>query len=186
MFDLDKIAIETITEIEHHLQWKFLQELYFGGAEVQPHIPTMPVEQSPIREQIALLVRCANGWMREDARRSEVAETIQSLCETLFSNALFGSYEIPSQFWQTDLGKAIQHCQTWLHGEDLITLSEAAQIIRGGAGEADLISINGYIKRGTLRTFIDPDEPNPQRATRVLRGEAEAIRNAKLKGVSNA
>lgn len=186
MFNSKEIILEVVGAMLRHLQTQ-LGELYFGGAEIQPLIPVShwqiaPYEQSPIAEQIALLVQVANGEYAPASESDasivgEIAETIQNLCETLFVTP-FGanSYEIPASFWNTPLGQVVMHCQLWLRSDELISLSEAAHLLRGSAEGRHLVYINDLIKRGKLTRYSDPHEANPQRAGRVSRAEVEALK----------
>lgn len=53
---------------------------------------------------------------------------------------------------------------------ELITITAAAKLL-GVSTQA----ISMRIRTGTLTSYTDPDEPNPQRATRVLRAEVEKL-----------
>lgn len=55
---------------------------------------------------------------------------------------------------------------------DLITIREAADLL-GISTQA----VRGHIDRGNLTAYQDRNEPNPQRRTRVRRGEIEALRS---------
>lgn len=174
MFDANEIARSTINQVESKLR-EILHELYFGGATIQPHLPTIPIQQSPLKDQITLLVNIANGDYAEEP--GIVAETIQSICETLFvAPAGAYSYEIPEGFWKTPLGQVVMRCQLWLHHDELLTISEAAQLLRGSTDKADLMFIRRAIDSGKLTAYTDPGEPNPTRATRLSRAEVEALK----------
>jgi hypothetical protein len=177
-FNPDRISIDTIFAVQNHLRWT-AESLYFGGAEIVPNlaVSTSPAEQSPLRERIELLCKIANGDYVDNPHI--VAKTIQSVCETLFTTA-YGSYQIPNSFWQTALGQVIQHCCVWLHGDELITISEAARLLYADTSQRAIMRVQRLLKRGDLQRFIDPDEPNPQRATRVLRSEVEVLKNGQI------
>lgn len=120
----------------------------------------------------------ANGCVGDDgnALYDTVSEALDDLISMLFRGSWNGE-EIPVEFWDTDFGQLVQRVSMWLECDELITLSEAAMILRGSCEDRDLIAVNGYIKRGRLNEFTDPDEPNPQRARRVRKSEVEAIRS---------
>lgn len=84
----------------------------------------------------------------------------------LFSHAWNGNV-IDPEFWQSEIGQAILKVRLWLDNDELITLKEAAIILRGNAESRDLVWINDQIKKGKLTRYIDSDEPNPQRSGRV-------------------
>lgn len=178
MFDAEKLTLEIVSRVMHHMTWKYLHQLWFVAPDVlsasaQPH----PVEQSPLREIIHTLCRVVNDQPERDEQTVyEVMDMTQSLVETLYSTALDGSYIVPEHFWTTEIGKLIMLAQVWAFGDELITLSEAAKILRGTAEDRDLVYVNDQIKRGRLTRYTDPDEPNPQRAGRVSRQQVEALK----------
>lgn len=171
MFNAESIIAETITAVQQQ-QERLAQALYFSG--VEPVLPTQPLVQSPLRDQLELLVAVANGDHGHEP--GIVAETAQAVCEVLFTSAM--TYEIPSAFWRTELGQVIAHCQLWLRGDDLISITEAAQILRGDTKKADLMAVRRLIAHGALTEYFDPTEKNPVRQPRVSRTEVEALHNA--------
>lgn len=179
MFDADKITVEVVSNLLHHMQWRYLGQLWFAppdviGASSQPH----PAEQSPMREMIETLCRVVNEKPeRDDALTFEVMDMTQTIAETLYSAPLENSYTIPDSFWSSDLGQLIMQAQLWARGDQLITLSEAARILRGSAETRDLVYINDLITRGKLTRYIDPGEPNPQHAGRVSLQQVHALRD---------
>lgn len=178
IFDANKLSAEIISRVMHHMTWKYLNQLWFVAPDVlttsgQPH----PVEQSPLREIIHTLCRVVNEQPERDEQTVyEVMDMTQSLVETLYSNPLDGSYIVPEHFWTTELGQLIMLAQLWARGDELITLSEAAQILRGSVEDRDLVYVNDQIKRGRLTRYTEPDEPNPQRAGRVSRQQVETLK----------
>jgi hypothetical protein len=118
-----------------------------------------------------------NGFLVSDELYEHVSIALDDLMTMLHGSAWNGQ-EVPDEFWQSDFGKLVQAVQLWLEGDALITLREAAQVLRGSTEDRDLIAINGYIKRGKLTEFVDPSEPNPQKARRVRRGEVEGLKSS--------
>ena len=55
---------------------------------------------------------------------------------------------------------------------ELITIRESSDLL-GISTQA----VRGHIDRGNLTAYQDRNEPNPQRRTRVRRGEIEALRS---------
>lgn len=178
MFDADKLSAEIISRVMHHMTWRYLNQLWFVAPDVlrasaQPH----PVEQSPLREIIHTLCRVVNEQPERDEQTVyEVMDMTQTLTETIYSNALDSTYVVPEHFWMTEIGQLIMLAQLWASGDELITLSEAAKILRGSVEDRDLVYVNDQIKRGRLTRYADPDEPNPQRAGRVSRQQVEALK----------
>jgi len=178
MFDANKLSAAIISRVMNHMTWKYFNQLWFVAPDVlsasaQPH----PVEQSPLSEIIHTLCRVVNTQPeRDDATVFEIMDMTQTLAETLYSTPLDGSYSIPDHFWTTETGQLIALAQLWAQGDELITLSEAAKILRGASGDRDLVYINEQIRRGRLTRYTDPDETNPQRAGRVSRLQVEGLK----------
>jgi len=126
-------------------------------------------------EAVAAGQHGANGC--EDDRSSvydDVSLAVDYVLSALHSTA-WGTEEIPDDFWDTDIGRVIQHAQFWLECEELITITEAAMILRGSAEKRDLMSVAGFIERGVLRTINDPRENNPYRARRVYKSDVKNL-----------
>lgn len=174
MFDANKITAELVSQLMHHFQWHTGALLWFVAPTVtnQPH----PLEQSPVREYVETLCRVVNTQPeRDEGLEYEVLDITQTLAEGLCSLPWANGYEIPAEFWATDIGQLIIHAQLWARGDTLITLSEAARILRGASNDRDLVYVNALIERGQLTAYTDPTEPNPQRARRVSRADVEAL-----------
>lgn len=175
MFDATKIVQDITSRVMHHMTWQFMHQLYF----MPPQMP--PIEQSPLGEQIRQLCQVANGEIDRATADpmfvGETAEMVQSLMETLFSTPLINAYLIPESFWGTELGQVVQAVQLWLADDELITLSEAARILRGQAETRNLVYVRSLIDKGELTRYADPGEPNPQRAGRVRRSEVERLKD---------
>lgn len=142
------------------------------GVQV-PNIQPETLYNSALADQLAEIARLAAGEMDvETAIDIGVGKSIQDLCERLFTTPGTGySYRIPAEFWNTPIGTIIGKALFRLRGDELITMSEAAEIL--GIG---LSALSNRVSRGDLQAYRDPDEPNPQRSTRVLRSEVERLR----------
>lgn len=99
-----------------------------------------------------------------------VYEGIQGLVERMFGIPGQASYTIPQEFWQSDFGSMVMAAFMWSQGDELITVTQAAEI----SGKS-VASISNMAKRGRLRQYPDMRESNPQRRMRVLRSEIEAL-----------
>jgi hypothetical protein len=164
MFDKEKVAMQVTAALLAHYQelsWK----LYFAGTMDDA---VAPLEDSPIKQEIMLLVDVANGVSHHEG---EVAEALLSVVTTLEQ---VDAHRLPAQFEEI-----VQHVQLWLNRDDLITISEAATILRGSSSQKDIMSVKGYIERGKLTKYRDPREHNPQYASRVSRREVEALRDGR-------
>lgn len=182
MFDADRITRDVIQQMSGYLG-RFLRTLFPTG-ELPPALSETDWQAlldrpNALSNDIRRLVRVANGDIpadqADDLFMEDVQDSIRSVCKTLF--AAPGSphaYEIPPLFWGTELGRVVRHCQLWLRGDDLITYTEAAEIL---FPDADLqiarMRIKRMVERGELTAYIDPRENNPQHAARVSRQEVE-------------
>lgn len=163
MYYGEKIAIATIAGLQRRYQ-DIAEQLYFAGTNDDP---VLPFEDSPIKQRIMLLCDVANGHSKDEHL---VRDALLVVMTTL--------KHVPTYQQHPEMQAVIQHVRLWLNRDDLITLTEAAMILRGASEKRDLISINGYIKRGKLTAYTDPHEPNPTRSTRVSRKEVEFLRES--------
>ncbi|MCL4878139.1 MAG: hypothetical protein KJ064_15880 [Anaerolineae bacterium] len=134
---------------------------------------------SSLVQDIRLLTRIANGDipgdLADDDLMSDVSQAIESVCRALFTSPR--QYSVPSAFWNTELGTVIQHCQLWLRGDDLISYTEAAELLWPEEDiQAARMRIKRMVERGELTPYTDPRENNPQRAARVSREEVLSLR----------
>lgn len=177
MFDANKITAEIVMQMLDHFQWRTGALLWFAVPDVvsaanQPH----PLEQSPVRDYVETLCRIVNEQpARDEVLVAEVYDITQSLAEGLCSHAWGHGYEIPRSFWGTEIGQLIVRAQLWARGDELITLTDAALILRGAAENRDLVYVNKIIEAGKLTAYIDLNEPNRTKARRVSRADVEAL-----------
>jgi hypothetical protein len=117
------------------------------------------------------------GLKKRDRR--EVEDAIATILVLFLCPIYAYKYTIPPDFWQTELGIMIAKCQVAVHGENLITLTEATQMMYGDADgmgvtkKALLSRVKRMVLRGELTAYYDPNTANPQHATRVHRHEVE-------------
>jgi len=69
--------------------------------------------------------------------------------------------------------------------DDLITMSDAARLIRGDATDGMLAYVNSLVLRGKLKRYEDETEPNPQRKGRVSRSAVMEFKNYRDEVVTN-
>lgn len=183
-YDLDTIAREVVGQVAHHVFW-LNQRLYWGGINPPPPSQADPYQSSPLLEELRLLVRVANGEIdrarASEELRGEVYETLQSTVELLFAPIGASAYEIPPDFWAwPGIGQVCGQVVVWLHGDDLISYTEAARLLYDDAASVSdnalQMRISRLIDDGRLGAYSDPDEPNPRHAQRVLRSEVERLR----------
>lgn len=116
----------------------------------------------------ALLEQAASGVLDLDADYERVSDAYDLVLAALTVSAA-NVILIDSTFWRTPAGWLLARVRVWLDGDELITLSEAARLVRGEASNASRRWINEQIQRGRLIRYVDPTEPNPTRAGRVSR-----------------
>lgn len=158
----EKAVRDFLVSLWNDVQWHL--ENQWGFSQIPPLTPRQLL-QTILARRLALIARYAAG---EDVPIDNVLDHIKSVTEYLFARP--GVFEIPNAFWKTPVGAMILRAQIRAEGDELITLSEAAKI----SGRT-LNSLSGMIRRGTLRGYPDPTEPNPQKQTRVRRSEIEAL-----------
>lgn len=136
--------------------------------------------QSDLAQNLELIALAATGEVdRRYATPDRVSQSIHDLLSRLFVPPDMGHYPIeryiPKQFWYDDLGRMVARAQRWLLRDELITLSQAAELL-----DVHVSAIRNRIYRRTLTPYYDPDAANPQRFTTfVLHSEVEALRQKK-------
>lgn len=143
-----------------------------AGVDLPPVRPDV-LHTNLLAQQLGDIARmAADQWPDSQQARDVVMESIQDLCERLFAApSIPAAYRIPAEFWGTPLGEMVAAAMARVHGDDLITITEAAEIL--GVTTA---AVSHRIAFGDLITVPDFNEPNPQKRSRVLRSEVEALR----------
>jgi hypothetical protein len=76
----------------------------------------------------------------------------------------------------------LARAQAWLRHDDLISLTEAAQLLFPGIADTNLQAARMRVKRlterGELMVYLAPDEPNPTQQARVSRQAINALQAA--------
>jgi hypothetical protein len=176
VFDAEQITRDVIDQVRRYMT-RLMQQ---SAADAMTTIPNF--EDTPLEKAIRLLVRVANGDFPADMADEDFSQDVEAAI-TMVTRVLFTSpgsprdTAIPAQFWQGEMGSVIRHCQLWLRGDDLITFSEAAEMLFPGENvQAARMRIKRMVERGELVGYSDPSERNPQKAARVSRQEAEQYR----------
>lgn len=81
-------------------------------------------------------------------------------------SSLVDQYFIPEEFWSRRTGRIIAKALSRLHGNELLTIKEAAQL----AG-VSMPTVSIALDSGKLTTYIDPTARKHQRHRKVLRSE---------------
>jgi hypothetical protein len=145
-------------------RWEMQESFGFHNL---PHLTDDQLLKLPIAGSIAEIARCAAG----EPVPEWIGEGIQSLMEALFSSSLLSSYHIPPSFWGTPLGGMVGKAFARIRGDDLITISQAAEVLG-----VSISAVSNRVDRGHLQAYYDPEERNPQKRRRVLRSEVETLR----------
>ncbi len=143
---------------------------------------------TPLHADIALFIQIANGHLdrseADDQAIGEIIEHLQQFLDLLFLPA-HGRlmYSVPTSFWtEPGIGQVLVRVQAWLRQDDLISFTEAAQLLFPTIADNNIQAARMRIKRlteqGTLMVYIDPNEPNPTQQTRVSRQAVEALHAA--------
>jgi len=145
-----------------------------AGVEL-PHVAPDVLHTNLLAQQLTDIARMAAGdWPDCEQACDVVMESIQDLMERLFAApGMPTAYRVPREFWTTPLGEMVAVAMARIRSDDLITMTEAAEIL-GTTVQA----IGQRVAKGDLLAIPDPNEPNPQRRNRVLRSEVEALRGA--------
>jgi hypothetical protein len=181
MFDATTITNDVVNRMSQHYQ-RIGQSLAWPDTDscssaVQP--PT------PLHADIARFVQIANDEQdrttADDQTIGELIERFQNLLDLLFLPATGQyAYRIPASFWsESGIGQVLARVQAWLRHDDLISLSEAAQLLFPEIARSNLQAARMRVKRlterGDLMTYLAPDEPNPTQQARVSRQAIEAL-----------
>jgi hypothetical protein len=105
------------------------------------------------------------------ADRAEVADCVSDILAALFGVPGEAEYSVPPEFWETEIGALIAAAQVWAREDELVSMSEAAEI----SGKS-LSALSQLVARGKLRRYPDPAELNPQKRNRLLRSEVEKLK----------
>lgn len=104
-----------------------------------------------------------------DGDPAEMQEIVQSMAEWFFSLPTYNRYGIPDWWSETELGALWWRAVIRIQGDELITISQAAEL----AG-VSVQAISQRIKAGTLDAFTDPLAPERQGRQLVRRRDVSA------------
>jgi hypothetical protein len=159
-----EICLEFLREYWRDRRWEMEQE--FGLYDL-PHMTDEDLSATMIAEKLEQIANAAAGAYdrgNEDLA-GEVYECCQSLAERLFAvPGLGNAYTLPEAFWDAPLGQMVALAFIWLERDHLVTIGEAARL----TGKS-ISTISSRVARGALRSYPDPNAPNPQKARRLVR-----------------
>ena len=144
---------------------------------------TMLGTELPIHTQDELFESGFGGVLRQMAaaaegklRRSEenIGETYeccQQMAEWMFARpGMPSTYHIPEEFWGTPIGNLTLRAYLWSADDELITVSDAADLSGHSAS-----ALSQMADRKKITRYTDPTESNPQHATRYKRSEIKRL-----------
>ncbi len=158
------------------LRWQARETV--AGAEFPPQTPEQLYRQL-LGQTLRKIAAAAEGLLPDTvAARDEVYGACQQICEWMWARpGMPANYHIPdghnpagANWWHSPIGKLVMAALIWCEGDEYISPSEAAEL----AG-LNTSTISQWLKRGRLQAYLDPREPNPQRATRVRRSDVERL-----------
>lgn len=162
------ICVDFLRQLWERHRW-LMQERW--GFHNLPIMPEDDLLRALLAEEVATIARAAAGELAHDEWNAGIVEeTVQTLMETVFSNATAYNYTIPTEFWNSDVGQMVARAMLWVRGDELITITEAAEI-RGVTPQA----ISQAVDAGRLTAHIDPGAPQRQGRRLVVRSEVEAM-----------
>lgn len=136
MFDPQEITEWTIAQISWHMQSLHMRLFWDSEPAAEPpySIQLWQARQSsPLREEIALLCRAANGAIDRQAASAEtlgeIAETVQSIVEATAAPTILNAYTIEDAYWSTSIGELIAVVLAWQRGDDLISYMDAGRLL---------------------------------------------------------
>lgn len=140
------------------------------GASVQ--IGEAPVDMlltSEIGQRLVQIAKASEGmleWTPETA--TGVAADCQAFQAWLNQTPI--THRTPDEFWTTPVGYMVLRALVWAEQDQLISLSDAADI-----SGMSLSVLSQRISRGQIQGYRDPKEKNPQRARRIRLSDLQQL-----------
>jgi DNA-binding MarR family transcriptional regulator len=158
-------------------KWE-LEQAFISTTGLLPVCPAEDILTSALADQLGDIARAASGELaHSDDGWTEgvLQECVQDLMERLFAaptGILLTTYQISDAFWDTPIGQMVARALLWLRGDELITLSEAAELLG-----MSLPAVSQAVSSGRLRGYIDPDADGSNKGRRkVARSDVERLR----------
>lgn len=159
-------------DISREFLSQYLDDLVLRARFMGMESASLPedVMRTEMGRQVMMIAQAADGTNVDGLLRGEVYDCVQGLLERLFSVPNLTEYMVPQSFWESEFGAMVALGLVWASGDQLITMTEAADM----SGKS-VSSLSQLVDRGRLHAYPDMSEPNPQKRTRVLRSEIEAL-----------
>jgi hypothetical protein len=177
-------------DLSRHLYRRYSQ---IHEALYRSQVPPKPAyDEGRLHQNLGVLIAVANGTMkRSEASEDQIADILEmteQLIDLLFGRVYdqpLGS--LPPYFWnETSVGQMLAHVQAWLRQDDLISLSDAAQLLYPELAETNLQAARMRVKRlteqGRLMQYRDLRVHNRMQQLRVSRQAVEALGYAQNAG----
>lgn len=136
MFDAQQITEWTVQQLASHLQSIHIRLFWASQPEGEPPYSVQlwqARESSPLREEIGLLCRVANGAIdratASEEQVAEIADTIQGIAEITAGPPLLASYTIDDAYFATPIGELLAVAMAWQRGDDLISYMDAGRLL---------------------------------------------------------
>ncbi len=140
------------------------------GASVQ--IGEAPVEMlltSEIGLRMVQIAKASEGLLEWTP---EIAAGVTADCHAFqtWLNQTPITHRTPDEFWTTPVGYMVLRAMVWAEQDQLISLSDAADI-----SGMSLSVLSQRISRGQIQGYRDPKEKNPQRARRIRLSDLQQL-----------
>lgn len=189
MFDAQQITEWVVVQMATHLQSVHMRLFWASEPEANPAYSLQvwqARQSSPLREEIGLLCRVANGQLlREIAsaqQLAEIADTVQGVVEITAGPPLLSQYTIDDAYFATPIGELVAIVMAWQRGDDLISFMDAGRLLvaagltshaPGGVESREIAKalesrVRRMVERGELQRYRNPTPDGATRGAWVL------------------
>lgn len=136
MFDAAEITQWIIAQLTSHMQSLHIRLFWASQPEAEPPYSVQlwqARDSSPLREEIALLCRVANGEIdragASEQQLAEVGDTVQGVAEITAGPPILSQYTISDAYFETPIGELVAVVLAWQRGDDLISYMDAGRLL---------------------------------------------------------
>lgn len=178
--------VEQVEQTVIQFSREFVESRLWQLGQIKPGLDATPdalaLGEALYRPDALASLMQPNEWLRLalygaglcEADAGEMHDVAQSLAEWLFAIPGHGEYAVPDAWADTPMGALWWAALIRAEGDELITLSEAAETTG-----MSLSSLSQLVSRRKLRGFTNPAARNPmQGRTLVRRSDVLALGNA--------